>query len=426
MKSRAFAHRAPCLILMVIAGLAGVSPYGCVATPPPSASRPPLPAKDTETERFTNGMRAFQTGRYKDAAASFRDIIASFPGSPMLMEAQWYLARSYRAAGEHDRAVRELNLLLKNYSNNPHRDEARRLLSQLTSDLKKVVAVTWSPDKALKDRLRGVNSPGINVVILELPSNVLEALAAAEPRQAVSNRFNRWIAEARQEKLRVFVKVPFRTLPWAIANHPDWRDAHVQQGQTKERLDLFHPEVKAMLLQLCRNIARYPIDGIYIDQIAHQMEEGETISARILYERLFMEKLHLTGHSMDNRKDAIPTQSWRFAGLKSRYMTDLLDDIQTAVHILKPQMAFGVSVPEILLMDPRDGLVQASLDYVHLKAAQFDFYVITERGAPQEAVYASLQKYDMLGKTWLEESRGTRRNEMFSHFPIQGVVVSRP
>ena len=424
-RKNSVSHRTT-LLLMV--GLAGSLFFGCSTTSKTSSHRP---VKDAEIEQFTRAMRDFEGGRYHDAEDGFRNMIASYPGAPFLKEAQWYLVQSYIATGKTKRAHNELNLFLRNYRDSPYEKEARTLLLQIESSKEKVLAVVWSPDSSapLHGHQLRQNFPGINTIILRIPDDQLRKTAVSTSGSLAEDRLYEWIHSVRKEAFRVLVMMPLRTMRWAVLHRPDWRDQRYDPErkilQRTETLDLFHPEVKAMLIRLCQNMAGYPIDGIYMEQIGYGMDEGGTPAAQALYSAFFLEELEWAQVLKTKSDRPVSVQFWRFAGLKSRYLANLLDEMRQAALKVRPAIAFGVGVPALLLMDPQEGLVQSSLDYLQLRESGFDFYVITSVDIPTEPLYASIKKYGFSEKVWFEsDDHETARS--FYQMPIQGVVVSSP
>ncbi len=417
--------------LILIMGFMGLVTVGCTTTPTTPSQR--SPSRDIETDQFTKGVLAFEGGRYRDAATLFREIIASYPGSTLLMEAQWHLAKSYVAMEQKDWARRELNLFIKNYRQSRYNEEAQALLLALDQpelNSEKVVAAVWSPvvNPRFDSQLFRQNYPGINTIILDIPDEQLKKAASGILGPLAEDRLYEWIRSVQQERFRVVARISLRTMRWAILDHPDWRDQRYNMArgglETTNTLDLFHPEVKRMLLRLCQSIAEYPVDGIYIEQVAYGVDEGGTTSAQNIYYNLFSERLELTEafrSSLPHRPTS--AQFWRFAGLKSRYLAGLLDEIQTATRKVRPQVQLGIHIPDLLLVDPLDGLVQSSLDYLQLKEARFDFYVVTAMGASREKMYASLQKYGATHGIWIEW-HDTENMPPLAHMPVQGIVVS--
>ncbi len=279
--------------------------------------------------------------------------------------------------------------------------EVSQLSPQQVSAPTKSVAVVWSPEKTplLQTVLSRSANVTANTILLEVSDQQLKRSAQALSNIVARDPLFDWIVSAQKMGFRVFLTTPFRS----IAGY---------------EVDIFNPEVKKGLLSFYRNIARYPLNGIYMNDISYAMKEGITPYAIATYQDLFSEKLETrlsqTGHSL-----------WRFAGLKSRHLTKLLSEIWAQIQVVSPEMEFGIGVPEILLTDPAKGLMETSLDYLELKEAQFDFYVVASQGTGAQSVSESLLKYGKLDKVWFQRTRKEKITSLLE-MPIQGVVISSP
>ena len=302
-----------------------------------------------------------------------------------------------------------------------HKEDAPQPPRQQDSVVAKSVAVIWAPERTplLQDVLLRFAVAGplsqvtINTVLLELSDKQLKKSAQAASNSLTNDPLLGWIVSAQKMGFRVFLTTPFRfTTRYA--------EKTVTGGTTSagEDADIFSPEVKKGILSFYRNIARYPLNGIYVNQIAYGMKEGITPYAVATYQDAFSEKL-------EARQNATSHSLWRFAGLKSRHITKVLNDIWAEIHMASPEMEFGIGIPEILLMDPAKGLLETSLDYLELKEAQFDFYVVASLGAGVQKVSESLLKYGKLERVWFHR---TRKETIVSllEMPIQGVIVTTP
>ncbi len=413
------------LPLLIGTALIGLFIYGCIksVSPPPAA-----PPKVTEGDKLLKGIRAYEAKRYEDAANLLRDLIASHPGSPLLMEAQWHLARTYLASGERDLAKRELSLFLRNYRNNAYEDKARLFLSQMELESAKTIAVSWSPVRTprWKTVKRPPDAPEVNTILLEIPDEQLERLWSATVSIPLDDPLYQWIDSVQKAGFRVILKTALRTMPWATAQHPDWRDQRYdpqkQSFVTTEKLDLFHPEVKKMLRTIYQRIARYPIEGIYIDEIAYRSDEGWTPAAQTLYQNLFSEKLDPASLFIRTDSEPSPPELFHFAGIKSRYLAKLLTDIQKAIRLERPHVNLGIGIPYILFVDPATGLMDHSLDYLELKQTPFDFYVMTSAETWNEDTYESILKYGKTETIWFQLTPGQNLSKALAA-PIQGVIL---
>ena len=411
--------------------------YGCIPTAPPKAPPPPRVPTRTEnkaTDRLIKGIRAYEDGRYDDAASFFRDIISSNLGTPLLMEAQWHLAMSYIAAGKNDEAKKELHLFLNNYRGSPYEEEARLLLHQQELSAAKSIAIVWAPEKtpSLKDLLLRFPNVTINTVLLEISDSQLKKSAQAPSKLLPNDPLSDWIGLAREMGLRVFLITPLRFT------------ASYQISTPAGEADIFNPEVKKGVLTFYRDITRYPVHGIYVNEIAYGVKEGWTPYAMAAYEEAFFEKLDVDkvfkkgggtpsagGVRSERRLTTAPLLTdhspsfWRFVGLKARHLSKLLNEVWDQIQSDSPEIEFGISVPEILLIDPAKGLVETSLDYLELKESQFDFYVVGSMGSGAQKVSEFLLKYGRIDNVWFHRTRKEAISALLE-MPIQGIIVSSP
>jgi hypothetical protein len=282
-----------------------------------------------------------------------------------------------------------------------HEGDATPVLHQQKPVVTKSVALIWSPEKtpALKDLLLRSSTVTINTILLELSDKQLKKSAQTASNALLNDPLFGWIDSAQKMGFRVFLITPFR-----------FATGYAETSFTKE-VDIFDPAVKKRLLSFYRDIVRYPLNGVYVNDISYGIKEGMTPYAIATYQDLFSERLQ--------------TASLRFAGLRSRHITKLLNDIWAEIQLGSSEIEFGISVPEILLMDPTKGLIETSLDYLELKEAQFDFYVVGSMESGAQRVSESLLKYGKLEKVWFYR---TRKETIISllEMPIQGVIGTAP
>lgn len=296
-----------------------------------------------------------------------------------------------------------------------HGKDVRELPHQQNLAPPKSVAVIWSPEKTpfLKDLLpRYASNITINTVLLALSEKQLKKSAQVTSNSLKNDPLFGWIDSAQKMGFRVFLITPFRLAT-------GYSEIAVT-GSSGAEVDIFSPEAKKGLLSFYRDIARYPLNGVYVTDISYGMKEGFTPHGIATYQDAFSEKLA----SRPNLNSPLNSPwLWRFAGLKSRHLTKLLNAIWAEIQLGAPEMEFGINVPEILLIDPTKGLMETSLDYLELKEAQFDFYAVDSMGSGAQRVSELLLKYGKLEKVWFHR---TRKETIVSllEMPIQGVIVT--
>lgn len=406
----------------------------------------PEPIDEKGWSELVEGIRSFESGRYPEARRRFLEIIEAYPGSPLLSEAQWLLARTYDAAGEKPAAIRELHFFLKNYPKSLHDEEAHFLLSRLEQPDQKTIAIVWSPlsGRPLEDHLRPYLRKA-NTVIVPVFSNAPGKSGVffnASGAPLLADRLPEWIEIAHQRGFRIMAAMPVREMRWATQSHSDWRDRKYdsKQGTVEaiDKLDLFNPDVKQMVAQLYRDLAQYPIDGIYIEDLSYGIEEGWTPSAVRLYESLFSESIDpgsivagsigRTGEGSD-REGRAP-QFWHWVGWRSRFLSGFVKELQAESRPRRPEMQWGAALPAVVLTHPVKGLSEISIDLLDLKSAESNLYLIFTQSNPGgvPSLLETISKYAIRPQeVWLQATsmnRASLTEAMKS--PVQGIILPSP
>ncbi len=408
---------------------------GCVRP----IGRPSL-TDSREWADLVEGIRFYEDRKYPEAAQVFLRIIDSYPGASLLAEAQWLLAKSYDASGKKGAAVQELQVFLKNFPASSHQEEARSLLFRLENLSRKVIAAFWHPalQESLEEQLEFYKNRGINAVIVPALSD-FPAPGVHPDRPRLQEGLADWIQKAHLAGLQAIVRLPLREGKGLARTRPEWSDRRFdinkKQFEPDTKLDLFNAEVKEAFLLAIRDIARYPVDGIYVDAFAYRMDEGWTSSASDLYQNLFLERpdpllfFYEPPRSFGaNRSYPAASQFWHWIGWRSRYISSLLGDIQKEVEVVRPGIRFGVAVPEVSLSNPVMSLAELSIDFLELKRSKFDFYLISKSDASPAAVLSdTLSRYSIPPQeVWLQWSSADALPSHFSRSPFQGFVFLNP
>jgi hypothetical protein len=410
----------------------------------PGCVRPPARPDRIDEQGWTDlveGIRSFEMSRYPEAKRRFLNIIESYPGSSLLSEAQWLLARTYEAAGEWPEAIRELRFFLRNYPKSFHEEEARFLLLRLEQPDQKIVAVIWSPLSGwvMEDYLRAFRRRA-NTVIIPVFNNEpgrSGVFFQASDAPVLADRLREWTETAHRMGVKVMAALPIREMRWATAAHPEWRDAKYDPNKgtlhSIEKLDLFNMEVKEMVLGLYRELARYPIDGVYLTDLMYGADEGWTPSATHLYERLFSESIDpgsVVFGSVGRAREGQGPQFWHWMGWRSRFLSGFVKDLQTEVRLRRPDMLWGAALPEIVLTQPLKGLSETSIDLLDIKRAENDIYLIFPQSSPggTQLLANTISKYAIRPQeVWIQPTSSDRAllSEVMQS-PFQGLILPSP
>lgn len=399
------------------------------------------PVEEREWADLVTGIRFYEDRRYPEATQVFLKFIESYPGTPLLAEAQWLLAKTYDAAGRKRMAAQELRIFLRNFPKSSHQEAARAFLFRLENFPKKVVAAFWSPSrqKPLDDPLDFYKRRGINTVIVTPLSDPIAQSGDVSDPVLFHEELGDWIEKAHLAGFQVIVRVPLRELSGLTHFRPEWRDRRFDRGKNElhpiAKLDLFNADVKGAVLRTFRNLALYPVDGIYVDAFEYRREEGWTPSSLELYQNLFFEKpdpllfLNQPVRSGQERSHPAPSQFWHWVGWRSRFINSLLVDIQKEIETIRPDIRFGVAVSEVALLNPARSLAELSLDLLELKRSNFDFYFLVSGSdsSPTPVLFDALSRYAIAPQEiWLQWRFREDLNAEFSRSALQGMVLLNP
>lgn len=399
------------------------------------------PVESREWADLVKGIRFYEDRRYPEATQLFLKFIESYPGTPLLAEAQWLLAKSYDAAGRKRAAAQEFRIFLRNFPESSHQEEARAFLFRLESFPKKVIATFWFPNlqEPLDDSLDFYRKRGINTVIVIPLSDSIAQGGRVSDNAMFHENLGAWIEKAHLAGFQVVVRVPLRELSGLTHFRPEWHDRQFDPSKKElhpiAKLDLFNADVKEVVLRIFRDLALYPVDGIYVDAFEYRMEEGWTPSSLELYQNLFFEKLdpllflNEPVRSGGERPHPALSQFWHWVGWRSRFINSLLIDIQKEVEAIRPDIQFGVAVPEIALLNPVRSLAELSLDLLELKRSKFDFYFLISRSeaSPTPALFDTLSRYAISPQEiWLQWRFREDLTHEFSRSSLQGFVLLNP
>jgi hypothetical protein len=376
---------------------------GCAK--PPAAHGPPLmlapadPAGEVQTRLLQDARAQFAEGRYETATRLLRRLIDRYPRSPVLLDARWWLARSYEQTGELEAALDQYRLVAWS-AGDPGlaRQAAGRIaeLEPLAATLSRsnrtailIPIVRLPSDPNLEGWLRNLARSGITTVVLELDRN----------RDADVQATGRLTSPAHRLGLSVFAGISPRRM-MAQKQDPAWHDIAYdpiqRQLRPSESLDLFHPSVQQDLVDLSSALAAAGVDGILFRADAPGPLEGFGLSAMQAFERDFSAKLEpgrlyaasdqhvpFPNDQAPARQDAAnqpvfqayTPEFWRWAGWKSRETPKVLDRIRRTVQARWPALRFMLEVHPETVTDPVQALIRYSEDLLEAKQRRFNSYL---------------------------------------------------
>jgi len=210
---------------------------------------------------------------------------------------------------------------------------------------------------------------------------------ATEEAPVVDDVLTPLIPLARAAGLRVFAWMS--TLSTPLQSHWDLRgrryDLLWDQIVPTDRLDPFKPEVRRRLMVLFRDLARYDLDGILVqDDLVLRHTEGFSPAAVARYQLATGQNLDPADFYRDRTRSAsgkiqVGSYSpgfWNWARWKNQALLELASDLQATARREKPDLHFALNLMYEVLTNPTGGLAWLSQDFSKARKIGFDYLAI--------------------------------------------------
>ncbi len=384
-----------------------------------------VPTDEVQMLLIQQAQEHYAEGRYGAAIGILRRLVDTYPRSPKVTEARWWLARSYEQAGQFKAALAEYRLL----AGQPPPDQPRTVnyapeartrmatleqrLGSLATTARGLVGVQVSPrsvpDAAAVDQwMQGLSQAGVTLLVLDAGT---KPGAAREPSPAgtyfntglapvVRDVFGYAVPAAHRRGLAVFAAVNVRQMNW-VERQLGWNDVMLDRATgrlaTSSELDLFHPALQEYLIGLLADLAATGIDGLlFRAEASSGAREGFSSHGLRGFERDFAmtldpatlvipddtagTRLAPVRNGQAGRQEGTPDY-WRWLGWKARETIKVMTRLRHAVRQRAPVLQFALELHRETVSDPLGALLRHGEDLLEAKAARFDAYVIAE-GAP--------------------------------------------
>jgi hypothetical protein len=351
--------------------------HGCATKP----QKPQELFNNPTVDQVSEGILFFQNGEYHRAIEVFKDVIERRPGSSLLSESQWMLARSYEGAGMWKEAVTEFTFFLQNFPRSGHAPEARARLEALRREARssmRIVGLRSEPEAGSDDlspgRIEEYRRRGINTLVVPLHDD-RGVLFKTDRAPTSSNLLDRIVPLAHSNGMMVLGEVSPGEMTWISLAHPDLADwvyrAGVKRPVRSKRPDLFNGEVWRDLSGLLRDALRSGVDGFLLN-LSVGPDEGWSASTASDFEAAFGRKI--TSAVLGRGKSGgHPPLFWHWIGWRARRLNQWVGETNAAL----PDAKWGVVLSEDAVASPREGLVNSAQDLVALRGLGFDYYVIS-------------------------------------------------
>lgn len=391
--------------------------------PPPDETPHVDPARDAQGRLLTEAYRAFVQERYPAAALFFRRFVDGAPDSPRLIEARWWLGRTYEQLGDYRAAMAQYRLVAAGpldqqangrlYESHALRrlDELRHLLvyqhnGQSRQLALRIMAGDLPSGPPLASWLQELVRGGVTALVIE---------SSPVPTAGLSASYLENVKEIASEVHRLGI------LLWITLDlhqgkgmelRSEWMATTIggpgQRRASTSRPDITNGAYQSYLEWFTRLLARTGCDGLFltarsITGFSDEFSEGSFHRFATIYgTSLSPEELLVPSPSADAPIQGRPTMYWRWIGWKALTYARLVMRLHHVLRETNPAATLLVEVHQLALTDPLGGLEQYGEDLVELMSRQDTSVVVPQEETGGDALWERFgQQSGMRERAWV-------------------------
>ena len=404
------------LVSLVFLSIVFIS--GCFKAPSPEVELRELRAK-AEGRMFQDAKLAFTRSDYPEAILLFNRFIKIHRHSVYVLEAQWWLARSYEKSGNLRLALGHFQRLAKSAYEHPYRHKAGLRARSLSETLgteglsakAQGMAIDWKSFEGkgkallsaqLTQRKGAVWMINLGCPIKDLPrgNGVPEGRKHINWGKRLGQGLGPLIEDAYQAGQSVYLGISLPCLGVFATGEGDeipyWHDwvfePRLQKVRMSPYFSLHSAGYQTVVLDILTKLSEFHIAGIVFQEdvpigpyqglspIAVKRFE-EKFKIRLDPSKLFVGGTSFpssqwrTGDDQDFGKLSYPDVFWKWAGWKSRERLRVMNGFMQSLRSRYPHLQFGIEIHPESLTNPVYALAMFSEDWVETAQAFFDFFV---------------------------------------------------
>ena len=383
-------------------------------------------------ELYDFAMELYYRGKYDASIDHFSELIRTYPTSKSVPYAIFMVGQCYLGMGRPEEAVKQFELYLKSFSEGDRRAEAEdgiqvargggkeRLLlpPPLPSPLpsppppaakrvkRRICAqVFYLNEETLGEvdkRFRELKRAGVDTVIFRVfqakgdrmykfanPRVEEGVYFRTENAPVVDDLLGKIIEIAHRNELDLFAWMTTRYADYGSDGNPDLRcvryNFETKRMEPSRGLTLFHPEVLKRLQGLFRELGRYPVDGILLqDDLI--LRHNEDFSAEAV--KSFLKEFGYHPHPDIFYVDPYRSESgkyyvgrytdrfWSWARWKNRWLLNVAQQLMTSARESNPQLQFAINLYYEAVLNDANGVAWFSQTLSETLMKDFDYYAI--------------------------------------------------
>jgi len=383
-------------------------------------------------ELYDSSITLYYQGKCEKAIQGFSRIIQSASGSKLVPYSQYMIGLCYLKMERYEEAIHELTLYLKSYPAGDRIWEAEkgiqiakeRLQEKIpgpASVSKTITKRSISEDKGTKRRIcvqvacleekslgdlekkvKELKKGGVDTMILRVFQNKgdqMHKFATAHHEEGVyfktefapivDDILGKVAEIVHRNGLEIFAWMTTRDACYGLDGHPEYRCKSYNFGTKKMEVargfNLFHPDVLKRLEGLFRDLGRYPIDGILIqdDLILKHNEDFSTEANRAFLKEFgyfpHPDLFYINPYPSESGKyfvKAYTDDFWAWANWKSDWLMNVAKRLMGAARESNPNLKFAINLYFEAVINELNGVTWFSQALSRALKNNFDYYAI--------------------------------------------------
>lgn len=376
-------------------------------TPAPAATI----AESGPEELFLSAVDEYHQGHYAATRAILQALAAAYPATDLSAEALLLAAKSLRAEGYYTLSYDKFRTFLLLYPRHPQSSQVVKILKALEAKgpgedklaLRQKPAIRAVQISILRENsweevrqsFRSLYRQGINTVILRVfhnagdrphtlaPSSSLPSGVYFESQAApvMADILGPAAAIAHQEGLALWAWMNTRRADWwPQMELREWSYSPITRSMAySPGLSPFHPETLGRMRSLYRELARYDIDGILLqDDLNFRQWEGFSPAARKVFrqegdrELDFYQLIKETPGTQPKANSLF----WLWTRWREKKLMEYLEELITEAKEVRPALAIALNIPYETLTHPGAALSWFCLDFYQARQYPIDYFAL--------------------------------------------------
>jgi poly-beta-1,6-N-acetyl-D-glucosamine N-deacetylase len=381
----------------------------------------------------------FYKEKYEEAIASFSKIIESFPKSNLVSYSRYMIGQCYLKMEKYEEAIQQYELYLKTYPEGDRAsgaksgigtskeklkelqppvpkgeetgavpEEQRRIeekpLIEAVEVKRRVCAQVFYLDgktlDQLEKRINQLKEAGVNTLIFRVfqnkgdrvykfvtPRHEEGVYFKTEHAPVVDDILGKVAEIAHRNGLDIFAWMTTRYASYGLDGHPELHcksyNFETKKLEVARGFNLFRADVLKRLEGLFRDLGRYPIDGVLIqDDLIFKHNEDFSTEANKAFFKEFGYSPHPDLFYIDPYKSesgkyyvkAYSDKFWVWANWKNRWLMNVAKQLMTAAKESNPRLKFGINLYYETVLNHSNSVAWFSQTLSEAQKKGFDYY----------------------------------------------------